>query len=63
VLADRLFEWAVVRSGDRVTVRYRPNESWVELVRVPGIGSPAECGSELADAWVARSSVHFPDGK
>jgi hypothetical protein len=62
VLADRLFEWATVRAGDKLTVRYRPQDSWVEIVGASGIASAGDCprATVLEEAWVPRASVQIP---
>ncbi|HZS37198.1 MAG TPA: hypothetical protein VFF06_10235 [Polyangia bacterium] len=63
VKADRLFEWATVRAGDKLTVRYRPQDSWVEIVGVAGITTLGECpehSTVLDEAWVPRGAVQLP---
>jgi hypothetical protein len=64
VLADRLFEWATVRAGDKLTVRYRPQDSWVEIVSAAGITTAGECpdhSTVLDEAWVPRAAVQLPN--
>jgi hypothetical protein len=60
VSADRLFQWASARGGDKVTIRWSPGERWVELVQVPGITTNVEScegSTVLDDAWAPRTAV------
>jgi hypothetical protein len=65
VFAERLVgEWAVVRKPLQATVRHKPGEEWVELVKVPGVASAATCpfsATMLDHAWVRRGQVTFAD--
>jgi hypothetical protein len=60
---DRLFTWATVRGGDKLTVRLVPGERWVELVGVPGVANADDCENTVAldEAWVPRTAVKLPE--
>jgi hypothetical protein len=63
VSADRLFQWATVRGGDTLTLRWRGNESWAEIVGAPGLVGGSECpehSTVLDEAWIPRSSIQLP---
>ena len=61
--ADRLFPWATAQSDKPLLIRYQPNESWVEIVSVPGIVTDdgnATCSTVLDEAWIPRAAVKWP---
>lgn len=63
VFAERLIgPWATVKTADKLTVRYRPGDEWVEIIQVPGIASASECATStvLEEAWVQKKNVQLP---
>jgi hypothetical protein len=60
--ARYLGPWARVTQGERLRVRVRPKDDWVEIVGAPGLASVTECASSTAllDAWVPRAAAKLP---
>jgi hypothetical protein len=61
--ARYLGAWAKVADGSKLTVRFRPKDDWVEIVKVPGLASVTSCAGNttvVVDAWIPRAAAKLP---
>jgi hypothetical protein len=61
--ARYLGAWAKVADGSKLTVRFRPKDDWVEIVKVPGLASVTSCAGNttvVIDAWIPRAAAKLP---
>lgn len=61
--ARYLGAWGKVVDGSKLTVRFRPKDDWVEIVKAPGLASVTNCAgntSVIIDAWIPRASARLP---
>lgn len=61
--ARYLGPWARVADGSKLTVRFRPKDDWVEIVKAPGLASVTNCAGNttvIVDAWIPRAAARLP---